>query len=86
MCRWRPSSPNARYAGFEIDAQRWSRTAAFIARCLAQPAFADLAPLEMALIRNPPGQTRQEALLNAGAPLSDKSYAADRPRKGVMEI
>lgn len=78
--------PNARYAGFEIDAERWPRTAAFIARCLAQPAFAALAPLEMALIRNPPGQARQEALLNAGAPLSGKSYAADRPRKGVMEI
>lgn len=78
--------PNARYAGYEVDAERWPRTAGFVARCLAHPAFAALAPLEMALLRSPQGEERHKALLAAGAPLSETSYAADRPRKGVMEL
>jgi len=77
--------PNARFAGYEIDAQRWPTTAAFVERCLAHPALAALAPFEQAQIRVSP-QGRREALLAAGAPLSEQSYGLKTPRPGVMTL
>tara|TARA_R110001599_G_scaffold140340_2_gene320356 strand:- start:253 stop:1017 length:765 start_codon:yes stop_codon:yes gene_type:complete len=77
--------PNARFAGYEVDAQRWPITAAFVERCLAHPAFAALAPFEQAQIRVSP-QGRRAALLAAGAPLSETSYGLGTPRKGVMTL
>ena len=77
--------PNARFAGYEVDAQRWPTTAAFVERCLAHPAFAALTPFEQAQIAVSP-QQRRAALLAAGAPLSEKSYGLDKPRAGVMTL
>ena len=77
--------PNARFAGYEVDAQRWPTTAAFVERCLAHPAFAALTPFEQAQIRVSP-QGRRAALLAAGAPLSETSYGLKTPRKGVMTL
>ena len=77
--------PNARFAGYAIDAQRWPVSAGFVARCLAHPAFAALAPFEQAQIRTSP-KGRREALLAAGAPLSDITYGLAAPRPGVMTI
>ena len=77
--------PNARFAGYEVDAQRWPTTAAFVERCLAHPAFAALTPFEQAQIRVRPHE-RREALLAAGAPLSEKSYGLKTPRAGVMTL
>ena len=77
--------PNARFAGYEIDAQRWPTTAAFVERCLAHPVFAALTPFEQAQIAVSP-QQRRDALLAAGAPLSETSYGLKTPRKGVMTL
>ncbi|MFT7359308.1 glutathione S-transferase family protein [Parasphingorhabdus sp.] len=77
--------PNARFGGYEVDAQRWPKTAAFVARCLAHPAFAALTPFEQAQIAVSP-QQRRDALLAAGAPLSETSYGLKTPRKGVMTL
>jgi glutathione S-transferase len=77
--------PNARFAGYEVDAQRWPTTAAFVERCLAHPAFAALTSFEQAQIHVSP-QGRRAALLAAGAPLSETSYGLKTPRKGVMTL
>lgn len=77
--------PNARYAGFEVDAARWAHTAGFVARCLAHECFAATSRWEAAqLSTNPAG--RRAALEQAGAPLSATSYALKEPRQGVMAL
>lgn len=77
--------PNARYAGFEVDAERWPRTAAFVARCLAHDCFAATLRWEAAQLSTTPAG-RRAALEEAGAPLSDVSYALKQPRQGVMTL
>jgi glutathione S-transferase len=75
----------ASYAGFEIDAVRWPRTAAFVARTLDHPAFAALLPFEQAQVStNPAG--RRQALLAVGAPLAAETMATREPRRGVMTL
>ena len=76
---------NGAYAGFEPDSARWPRTAAFIARALVHTAFAFTLPFERAqLSTNPAG--RRQALLDAGAPLSEETVGTRQPRKGVMAL
>lgn len=77
--------PNARYAGFEVDAARWPRTAGFVARCLAHPAFARPLSFEAAQLRSSQGE-RRETLLAVGAPLSDVTYGLPTPRRGIMDL
>ena len=75
----------ASYAGFAIDAGRWARTAAFVARALDQPCFAALLPFEQAQVStNPAG--RRQALLAAGAPLTAETLGTRQPVKGIMTL
>jgi len=77
--------PNAAYAGFTVHAARWPKTAAFVARALAHPAFADLQRFEQAqLSTNPAG--RRQALLAAGAPLTAETLGTREPRRGMMKL
>jgi len=76
---------NARYVDFRVDATRWPRTAGFVSRCLAHPAFADRFAWEKAQMSTNP-QGRRAALIEAGVPLSETTYALKEPRKGVMEL
>ena len=76
---------NAAYAGFEPDAARWPRTAAFAARALGHPVFQALAVFEQAQIRSCPGG-RRAALLEAGAPLTADTLMTSTPRPGVMDL
>ncbi|MFL6844382.1 MAG: glutathione S-transferase family protein [Allosphingosinicella sp.] len=76
---------NGAYAGFEPDAERWPRTAAFVARALAQPCFAAFLPFEQAQLGTNP-QGRRQVLLAAGAPLTADTMATREPRKGVMRL
>lgn len=75
----------ASYAGFEIDAGRWPRTAAFVDRALAHEALAHLLPFELAQIGTTPAGRRQ-ALLAAGAPLAPETLATREPRPGIMAL
>jgi glutathione S-transferase len=70
---------------FQIDATRWPRTAAWMARTLAQPAFAKLAKIEDAVLRTPIAEQRA-ALRALGAPVSAETYAGLAPRRGVMPV
>lgn len=76
---------NAAFARFAIDAARWPKTAAYVARVLAHPAFASLLPFEEAQLRTTPAG-RREALIAAGAPLSAATCGRSIPKKGVMAL
>ena len=76
---------NGAYAGFEPDPARWPRVAAFVARALAEPCFADLLPFERAQLSTDP-KGRRAALLAAGAPLSAETVGTREPRRGVMRL
>jgi glutathione S-transferase len=74
---------NAAYARFQVDAERWPRTAAFVARTLGHEAFGKLEPFENAQIRSSPAG-RREALEAAGAPLSAETVGTSEPRPSIM--
>jgi glutathione S-transferase len=76
---------NAEFARYRIDAQRWPRTAALVARVLELDCFSRLRPFEDVLMRTAPAEHRR-ALGELGAPLSDQTYATSAPRRGVMQI
>jgi len=76
---------NAGWVRFQIDATRWPRAAAWMARTLASPPFAKLAALEDAILRVPIAEQR-ERLRSLGAPVSAETLAAASPRRGVMPI
>lgn len=72
----------ASFVRYAVDAARWPRTSAFIARMQALPAFQKLAGLEDCVLRMPLAQQR-EALAAAGAPLTRETMAGDTPRHGL---
>jgi glutathione S-transferase len=76
---------NAGWVRFQIDPARWPRAAAWMARTLAEPAFAKLARIEDAVLRTPIAEQRA-ALKRLGAPVSADTYAGPAPRRGVMPI
>ncbi|MEA3029575.1 MAG: glutathione S-transferase [Sphingomonadales bacterium] len=75
----------ASYVDFAIDAARWPRAAAFVARALDHACLAALLPFELAQVAaNPAG--RRQALLAAGAPLTAETLGTSEPRKGIMTL
>jgi glutathione S-transferase len=76
---------NAMMIRFRVDPNRWPRTAAFVDRMLALPSFAKLRPFEELSLRTPIPEHRG-ALLTAGAPLTDTTFATTTPRRGMMRI
>ena len=76
---------NGAYVGFEVDAGRWPRTAGFIERALGHAAFAATYPLEQVQLGTNP-QGRRQALLAAGAPLTEQTMAVREPRPGIMSL
>ena len=77
---------NAAFSRYEVDAGRWSRTAAFIDRALGHDCLRKLVPFEEASRRVPPPKQRA-ALEAAGAPLYAETVGTDAPpRRGIMSI
>jgi glutathione S-transferase len=76
---------NAGWVRFQIDPARWPRTASWMARTLATPAFAKLARIEDAILRTPIAGQR-DALKALGAPVSTETYAASAPRRCIVPI
>ena len=76
---------NGAYAGLALDAERWPNSTAFIARTLDHPAIASLLPFED-VQRNAAISGRRQALLDAGAPLSEISWGVREPRRGKMQL
>jgi len=76
---------NGSYAGFVPDAARWPRTSAFVELVLRHPAFQRLHALEMIQLSTTI-EGRRQALLDAGAKLTEITYGQREPRKGVMRL
>jgi glutathione S-transferase len=76
---------NGAYAGFEPDANRWPRVAAFVARTLTHPCIADLLRFED-VQRSSEIQSRRQALLEAGARLTPDTLGLREPRRGMMKL
>lgn len=74
---------NQEFIGFQIDAERWPITAAFVDRVLALDSFMKLHPYEEAIATVPPTGHR-EALRAAGAPVTEDTLETDTPRRGWM--
>jgi glutathione S-transferase len=76
---------NGAYAGFTTDATRWPRTARFVDLVLAHPAFGKIHRYEMIQL-SASIEGRRQALLDAGAKLTQETYGQREPRKGVMRL
>ena len=76
---------NGAYAGFSVDAKGWPTTAAYVERTLAHPCIADLLRFED-VQRNADIKGRRQALLDAGARLTQTTMAVREPRKGMMRL
>jgi glutathione S-transferase len=76
---------NASFARFEVDVERWPRSAGFVARVLALDAFERLRPFEERMLRTPIAQQRA-ALAELGAPLAPESLATATPRRGILPV
>ncbi|HKP34770.1 MAG TPA: glutathione S-transferase family protein [Sphingomicrobium sp.] len=76
---------NGAYAGFTVDAARWPRTAGFVERTLAHRCIAQLLPFED-VQRNADIKGRRQALLDAGARLTERTMGEREPRKGMMRL
>jgi len=76
---------NGVYAGFSVDAERWPRTAGFVERTLAHPCIAQLLPFED-VQRSADIKGRRQALLDAGARLTERTLGEREPRKGMMRL
>jgi glutathione S-transferase len=76
---------NADYAGFTIDADRWPLTARFVGDVLAHPVLAKLLAFED-IQRSVDLRGRRQALLAAGAPLTEETMGMREPRRGLMRL
>ena len=76
---------NGCYAGLEIDSRRWPTTAGFVGRALAHPCIASLLPFED-VQRSTTVKGRRQALIDAGAPLTEITLGSREPRRGYMAL
>ena len=76
---------NAAYTGFTVDAGRWPRTARFVEMVLGHPIFEKLLKLEQIQLGSSIAGRRQ-ALIEAGAALTEESIGVKEPRRGVMRL
>ncbi len=76
---------NAAFVRYQVDAQRWPRTAAFLERAWALPAFAGLSDFEDRMLRTPLPDQRA-VLAEMGAPLTATTCGNAAPRYGLMRL
>ena len=76
---------NADYADFAVDQARWPKVAGFVTRALGHEAFTHLLPFET-VQRSAEIKRRRQALLDAGAPLTEETLGTREPRRGMMRL
>ncbi len=76
---------NAGYVGYRIDGERWPKVARFVGDVLGEPVLQQLLGFE-AIQMNASIQGRRQALLDAGARLTERSWAVREPRRGMMAL
>ena len=70
---------NAFFGGLQLDAGRWPKVAAFVARILELECFSKLVRWEKVCLKTPPDK-HHVALRDAGAPVVASSMGVDRPQ------
>jgi glutathione S-transferase len=76
---------NAGYVGYAIDGERWPRVARFVAEVLGEPVLRKLLGFE-AIQMNASIRGRRQALLDAGAKLTEQTWGVREPRRGMMAL
>ena len=76
---------NALWAGYSIDAARWPVMHSVVSRAWEHPGFTRLLPFEELSLKTPLADQRA-ALIEAGAPISTRSFGAATPRRGILGI
>lgn len=76
---------NAAFVRYAVDAARWPKTAAYVERVLARPAFARLAAFEEPMLRTPIAEQRA-VLAGLGAPLAAETLGTNVARRGLMRL
>ena len=76
---------NGEYAGFAVDRGRWPKVARFIAEVLGHPALQKLLAFEKIQL-SADIKGRRQALLDAGAPLTEATVGTREPRRGMMQL
>ena len=76
---------NAAFVDVTVDATRWPKTARFVDRVLGHPVLAKLARFEQVQISATIAGRRQ-ALIEAGACLTQQSWGTREPRRGMMRL
>ena len=76
---------NADYAGFAPDPARWPRVARLVGEALDHPAIASLKPFED-VQRGTDVKGRRQALLDGGAPLTQRTWGPREPKRGMMAL
>ena len=76
---------NAEYARFTVDRARWPVTAGFVERTLAHPCLAEPYKFEQVQL-SADIKGRRQALLAAGAKLTEDTIGVREPRRGMMRL
>ena len=76
---------NAEYAGFTVDQDRWPGVAGFVEAVLAHPVLAKLLRYED-IQRSTDIKHRRQALIDAGAPLTEETWGTSEARRGMMRL
>lgn len=76
---------NAGYVGYAIDGERWPRAARFVGDVLGEPVLRKLLGFE-AIQMDASIQGRRQALLDAGAKLTEQTMGVREPRRGMMTL
>lgn len=72
-------------ANFELDHNRWSRVSRLVRELHNLPSFAKLKAYEELSVKTPIAHHRQ-ALLEAGAPISEGTFFTAKPRRGILSM
>jgi glutathione S-transferase len=76
---------NAAFVKYAIDAAKWPKSAAYVARVLDLECFRKLRPFEELSLRTPIARHR-EALREAGAPVTGETRGAEVPRRPTRSL
>jgi glutathione S-transferase len=76
---------NGSYVGFSVDAARWPKVARFVGGVLDHPALVKLLAYEK-IQMSADIKGRRQALLEAGAPLTESTLGTREPRRGMMRL
>ncbi|MBW2940766.1 glutathione S-transferase family protein [Zhongshania aquimaris] len=76
---------NAAFARYQLDESRWPKVCRYVQDLLQMDCFTKLHQFELICLKTPIQQHRQ-ALLRAGAPISEHTFGTDTPQAGIVSI